>query len=796
MVQKQIAFICATIMLLSISAVKSESLKERTERVLQSPTVGYSFPVDPQVKLNCEDKNAALADIEITDTNEYKTKMEASSSKFIGPRQVFEDIIKTQNTSGVGPGMASSLLFPVAVPAVFFILSGASVFYLLLWSLFECVCKKPCCMNPNQTTADKMTTCHKIIFVIFLVLALMIILVSIIWGAMGSGAFNTLKYFPCSIVNFKAILVSGVNKPGQKFLGIDGILYVLGNLDDNLANITGANTLKQAKSSAPIGSTLCDTAEATRVTQLGNAGGATNYRIDAAGANTAGDEPKSIRDGLVNTVFAAMQAEIAQMKVIALEIEAAGQAAIDISGQTTVISDIRTQFLAASNPAKQPIQDLSTLLTVTVNPNSIEKNVRTFYVVVTIIITILSVVIVLVVVMMTLKNKFHACKFLVKLMMLLFILVAVLLNLAGVVFGFVSVALSTLCYVLFKITTDLSFINSFNLGPEFGGLMTECLLIGGGGDIAKVMPTLNVNNFKSYVDNLLKPMYDATQVTTYATAGAPASTAQKTMIDNLHAMTSDDTVGCTASSITSAITYLNGPDGLSCEPQKVTFFGQTCTFSNPVPAATTSTNGNSGTTNQATANHCFEIGANYPAAAPDFTGKVNSAACPGSSSFSQATANGHLNKIRTVIPLYKASITKLKTPYDAAMTDVNAAHARIKTGFDAMVALRAQIINGVESMVVMGKSVQGLLNCSPLGGGIRTFAGALCIQFTSKFHGWTSAMLVFGPTLFFFAWCLCCGLRCAYKREEGNNFSQVQNANPLPLNANDAKGPASLDAYK
>lgn len=70
------------------------------------------------------------------------------------------------------------------------------------------------------------------------------------------------------------------------------------------------------------------------------------------------------------------------------------------------------------------------------------------------------------------------------------------------------------------------------------------------------------------------------------------------------------------------------------------------------------------------------------------------------------------------------------------------------------------------------------MNCRILSKEIKTVEVATCVKFTASLMNTTTSMFAMSVLLFFFAWCICCGIRCAPKKD----INQVSPANE-PSNA-------------
>ena len=78
------------------------------------------------------------------------------------------------------------------------------------------------------------------------------------------------------------------------------------------------------------------------------------------------------------------------------------------------------------------------------------------------------------------------------------------------------------------------------------------------------------------------------------------------------------------------------------------------------------------------------------------------------------------------------------------------------------------------------------MNCKIISKEIATIEIALCTKFTRSLMNTTASMTGLGIVLFFFSWCICCGLRCAPKKDPaGPNQVAPFNGKSSPV------GPAS-----
>lgn len=183
-------------------------LGQRAERILQQAFGGYTITQAPEVDKYCTQKGVKLSDME-SDSADLKTKIEAVTSSYKGPRDALVVLIKSNGQGSVDTsGIAGSVIIPVGVPLFFGALAVWSTIFLFFWSICSACCKRTCCLKP-QKAGDPKTTGQKFVLITSVLVGLALIATTIAWCILVSGSISSIKNFPCAITILYSDIVKG-----------------------------------------------------------------------------------------------------------------------------------------------------------------------------------------------------------------------------------------------------------------------------------------------------------------------------------------------------------------------------------------------------------------------------------------------------------------------------------------------------------------------------------------------------------------------------------------------------------
>jgi hypothetical protein len=768
---KLLAIMSILIALSSSAATEHSELRDRSERVLQTVLGDYIIPKDDSIDKWCIQKGV---DVKVIDkpTAEANAEIEVATQAFQGPREMFKAAITTQDFSQMTNdymGSIRSMTYPVLVPFLFTILSMASLVYILLWCLFTlCCCTKSTCCVKKQYKGDKRPFCMKIVFVLALVLVVMTIVGGVVWAGRGSATFEGMKYMPCALTSMRSNIVAGVKNSELTFIGLNGIDYVFNNFLLKMTDIKNSNARNFQAQGVPADMTALQSARATFFTTHNNNSA---YYLDGATATSAPDFLKT----LAMTIDSTLKTEIDGMKSWGDSMQASSTVINDLFSNDT-ITPVLTSLTGNVGTVRTSITNLETLVLVNLDPSRLESTAKLVSILAIVIIASLGGCVFLVLFMNTCKNKWHACKIISKIILLLFLMASIALNLVGGLFGLLSIIMSNLCYFFSKFLSDPAFVAAFN-EPNLKLTLQECFYPTGNGDLYKIVPIATVQAEMNKINNLFAPLYDIdTQAATYTPLVPPVGEAlEQDLIARTTFVTDDTTTNSWFRFSTLMSTFSTDA---SCTGNVMRLKGACAAL--PVSAAGHAPDN----FNEATP-YCFEIGPNFPNLV--YTTRYNG----GCATANQVSARASLNNARTLKNAYQSKIPPFKTAWDTLYNQEKAAFNKLRVGFNDMKTLRDNVKSTVDTLKAISTDIFAVLNCKIFSKQLNTFNLALCVQFGARFFSFTSALLFLGPTLFFFAWCICCGIRCSVKQEDNPDAEPEAPPNakapPADLNSSVAK---------
>jgi hypothetical protein len=119
----------------------------------------------------------------------------------------------------------------------------------------------------------------------------------------------------------------------------------------------------------------------------------------------------------------------------------------------------------------------------------------------------------------------------------------------------------------------------------------------------------------------------------------------------------------------------------------------------------------------------------------------------------------YVSKMGTFINEYTSNLYSPETTYMSGPSG-------LKSAYDSLQTVKDQTTSTIAFLSKFSNDLFKALNCQILGRHVRTFEVALCAKFTYKLMYQTDALIALGLILFFHSWCVCCGIRCAPKRDE------------------------------
>ena len=770
---------------ISTNLVSASSIMQRAERFLQTGFGTYVPQRDPSVKQNCDDRGAKSSELTLSE-KDFKSTMESATSKYAGPRAEIEATLLSAGSASVDVGaVINKLVRLIIVPAAFFVLSFLSMFFLFLWCIFSCCCKKTCCLKEKKA-GEPLGFCQKCIFVTAFVIGTALVICSIVWAARMGSTIRQIKYIPCSVAILYSDVLQGTEKGTDAsaidFLGVKGFSSMIASI---ISSINDFSTFGDADT---ILSYNLPTTGSNLVTQAGTfvstESAATSYRMGA----TDDTKPDSVKT-VSATIGTVLKGELDVLSTFGKNMHDAAQVMKNLgngqqAGMTKSFTDVKTQIDSMGDQIKNLFDLFNSGSTV----KSIESGMNAVLIVSIILVTVLTVFFLFVMFMNLVKNKLHCLKCLNKLFMLLKILMSTLLNIAGLALVILCFIMSNMCYFFFQASTNSAYSDKITQ-VTVRDIFKNCIMSGGTGDLSKLVG--DTTSITKQLDDFQKTMTAFTDMDKYALnfTGTVSPTVGTNILNDYNDRKNikiDDLKTSPAYSFEEAVNFMN---------TRLTGTNNVAALNGNCPGGVTSSaSGDGAGVNSMTA-YCIQFGSStFPTVNP-WKPQLRWTVASGTSTTDRQAVEDKKDSFVTIQSDYISRMTTFANKYNTDLyTPEKNYMTSLKSAYDSLQSVKTKSASTVAFLTKFSNDLFKALNCQILGRHIRTFEVALCAKFTYKLMFQTDALIALGLILFFHSWCVCCGIRCAPKRDENNHAKpnqvhpDVQSGQEGQLNPEQAPG--------
>lgn len=741
----------------------ARSTLERADRLLQT---SYAIKPSADIKIHCDDSGVKAADLAIS------LAMRDEEAKKIAGR--YSGIVDSFNSAGGDPStLAKSAINALGASIAFAALSFLSFQFLFFWSLCECCCKKTCCVK-EQAENEGRGKGRIICWILGALVGIAVTVMTIVWVAQLGSVAGRVKDIKCGIAILYSDLVFGTHlEGGGKFIGLNGLDSMLGEyitLIDSISSIkSDATTVKNQN---------LDTKSTTMETQYnsfktsfnpstytfkGTTTPATMVTLNiAAGIKAAADGP------LAEEVSALKKAATSIHNAV-IQIEGFDTSSIESAKKT--LTDIRNSI---GKDLRKPLNDLYTLIVSggTDYSKSVQSASKAMMAV-SIVIIVGFTVIYLVILFCTAKlNKCYGLKCLQKIIMLIQLLVGFIILLFTVIGTILSVVFAVACSVMDGAITTENYLTTKGIAkdsPELNKMMNECVFRNGKGDLMKAL------GGQTSTFDQLNGITDGMQ-------------AFKDISANLSSQSTPILGGGLHNSLLSYINFSavdrGTPQAEDIQTGIDAFNNHGCAMdimrANDVPSTYLgSSTGDSTTINMTPtpSKYCIKL-SSFPT--HKYVGRYSTP--PTCASGTPAQAEAVLTKTLDSTTDYLAKMTNCRTFYEGNFyTSESAVFSSLKVAVPQL----TNILNKVDSALIALKAIDGtfksVADCTVFRKEILLIENIFCFRFGNDVYQQNQVAIALGAMLFFYSWCMCCGIRLSNK-QEGQKDNQVQPENYDPVN--------------
>jgi hypothetical protein len=741
-------------------------LLKRAERFLQAAdSKEAKFVEHPEVKKFCQDQDINKNDISITlnQRNEEREKIKDRHKAYI---EIGQQLVNKElsNPGAAGQKAASG---PLGVAFVFMILSFLSLVWIFIWSITECCCKKTCCVKENDR--DQQTKCKRICWILGAFVALVCIAVAIAWAAILGKVVGRVTDVRCGVAIVNSDVMNGVQiSSSASFAGINGIKDILTNFKTMLDNI---NSLKS--DATAVKNKNLDQEAVPLDTQYSAYKTAYDSSSPAYGYKGTLDNSKPVKGvfltALQGLIDPALKEEVQVIKDAATGVHNAAKTIADFDTnkindykqkiddfQRNIDTSLKSQlnkfygYFGGTNEGEA--KTASTDYTVTI------KGISNAFITVVSIFMIVMTVIYLVILWLNARDKCYCCRCINKLIMITQVLVGFLILLWAIFAVFFSIMLSFICFATDKALTDDTYfrknLGTFITDQQIFNLINECINNNGKGDLLKALDadTTTFNDLTSITDGI--QTFKTLQ--SNLTAAGPAPYLGSLISGNLTQIAGglqEDRGVPQEEDIVSGYTAFNG---YGCSKDQVRVKQADCVPSTAIKSQTTDAIG-------------ANLGSDYcivweKVPTHNYANRYASTTCTSGSN--QQTV---LTNLATAMNDYKIDVDDAKSDFSTFYTK----EADVFTKLAGSATELGRILDGIQSSINALQKFNGsfkeVINCKILNKEIILVENVLCYRIGNQFYYQSNLAVAFGVILFFYGWCMCCGIRLIKKKEESSS---------------------------
>jgi Na+-transporting methylmalonyl-CoA/oxaloacetate decarboxylase gamma subunit len=757
-----IALLCLQASVAS-SRARPTRLLLRAERFLQTTGAQEAnFKEHPEVKKFCEDEGIQRSDISISieRRNEEREKIKDRHKVFIG---IGEDLAN-QQISDPGKAGQNAANGPLGVAFVFMILSFLSLLWIFIWSITECCCKKTCCVKEND--GKDHTKAKQCCWLTGAVVAIVCIAVAIAWASILGKVVGRVTDVRCGVAIVNSDVMNGVKiSSTASFAGVKGISDILTSFKTMLDSIDSlkadANTVKGENLDQEAGP--LDTAYTTYKNAYTAASPSYFYQGTLDNSKTVKPVYLTALQGLIDPP---LREEVNVIKDAATSIHNAAKTIADFD--TSQVSSYKTQIDNFQRNVDTNLRDQVNKLygyfggtndgqaaTSSTDYTKTVKGISNAFIAVVSIFMVVMTVIYLVILFLNAKDKCYCCRCVNKIIMIIQILVGFLILLWAIFAVFFSIMFSFICYATDKALTDDKYFPSklgkFVTDPLIFDLIGTCINNNGDGDLLRALnaDVKTFDDISAITDGL--QAFSNLKANLSAAGGAPYL--GKLILDNLTKFddgTDEDSGVPEDQDIVSGYKAFNG---YGCAKDQVRVKQLDCSPSSAIKSQTTHVQGeNLGS------DYCIVFGG---VPTHNYATRYSSTTCASGSN--QQTV---LTNLAAAMNKYKSSSAGAKSDFSTFYTKETGVFNKLSGSVIELDRILTGIQSSIDALQGFNGKFKQVVNCKILNKEIILVENVFCYRIGNQFYHQSNLAVAFGVILFFYGWCMCCGIRLIKKKEE------------------------------
>ena len=754
------------------------SVVDRAQRLLQTTTssTGYTIEASPDVKVNCDDQGISPSSLSIS-----VAERDALQAKFSGANSPLVDALAASTGTIDYSGMATKAAAgPLGVAIVFCALSLLSLFFMFFWSIFECCCKKTCCIKdePGQPRSK----CRLICWIMGAVIGVATVGVVIGWvvtlGKVAGGA----KDVKCAITILYSDMVKGTTlETGGKFAGTTGLSILLSSyitFIDEVKNIQADAIGVKNKNLDVTGN-----AAVNKYNTFKTSFTIASYTYPGSKTSSATIVPNIAATIKAAIDSSALQTEVTQLSNAAAQIHIAVSqiAAYNSASLASMRTSLSTMKTSLSDSLETPLTNMYNQVAGKNSPDygaSVASAMKTFMIV-SIIVIVLFTVVYLVILYFTAKlNKLHGLKVLIKVIMLLQLLLGIAILLFAVLGSILCVIIVVACAVLDGVVSTEGYMSKISSDPQIVSIMSNCVHRSAGGDLLKALGAdlsqiYQISNISNGMQSYQNISGNLTSQTTPLVGGV----FENNLINYL-AYTEVDRGTPTSEDVQTGVEYFNT---LGCVQDMIAAKTVPTGYTQSLP--THSAIQGRGT------QYCITFG-NLPTAGTAYGSTPRYiASCTGAGALTLAAGSTALQTVYNSIVAYKTKYATLRTDYDTNFYTAEATlFTDMKTSVTALDKISTKIKGVTDTLSNLNGTFTAVADCTVMRKEIIMMGNVLCYRVGSNFITQNALAVAVGSLIFFYSWFICCGIRLATKTEGANpnavgpEFNKVGDNSVYPQN--------------
>ena len=735
------------------TSASHDSVVSRAQRILQ--TTGYKVVADPAIKRNCDDQGIAASSLAIS-----VSQRDEEQSKFIGAKSSIVDSINSSSGKVDYMGMINKAVAgPLGASAIFFVLSLLSLFFLFFWSLFECCCKKTCCIKQEQPGEGR-SKARIICWIIGAVIGIVTVVVVIAWVAMLGKLAGGAKDIKCGISIFYSDIVKGtVLETGGTFAGTTGLSSLLTSY---ISFIDGVPSIQSDATS--VKNQGLDTKGTSLITAYNSfkSFDPTTYRYIGSKTGTSAAVTPNVATSIKGAIDSkSLEAEAIQLNATAFQIHTAVSqiASYSFSGLKSVKSNFVSMNNLLGSSLQTPITNMYNSIAGVGSPDyaaALTNAVRSFMIV-SIIVVILFTIIYLVILYFTAKlNRFHALKVISKIIMLVQLVLGTLILVFAIIGSIFSVIFIVACAAMDGIVSTEGYMSKFSSDQTLTNIMSNCVYKTAGGDLLKALGAdLTEVDKISTISTGMQSFQNISSNLTSQSAPYIGGAFDTSLTKYVSPFDSIDRGTPNTDDVQEGIDYFNS---LVCSQDKIG------AKASAYPGATESTT---------TDTKASGVGSPYIITFSNLPGTVSnyntrySTACTGVGGLSATDGGAQLQKSYNTVKEYISKYSTLQTNYkNNFYTAESALFTSLKTSLNSLNRIDAKISDATKTLGNLGGTFQQVADCTVMRKQIILVQNVLCFRVGSNFIVQNNLAVAVGVFIFVYTWFICCGIRLATKRED------------------------------